>query len=400
MKTGQGQKEGHALDRNEIRPVRNAIVMLTNQCNCRCVYCFEQRRQERMTLDTAKDVLRFLYRSGSERIGFTFFGGEPMLEFDTIIAPLALWSKAVYGSRVRFAMTTNGTLFTRERLDFLKENDISFMLSMDGASTAQGANRPLANGENSFYAIEPYLPYILELWPLQSFRETLTEYNVKCFFEDILYFESIGCKKLMVVPDIFRMWGEDGLGVLMEQIRLYEEYLARCFRDGKRPLLIHEYAMAFMKLAQIAGNPSMERRSDPSCHGCYQCGFGIRGSVSIDPAGDIYGCHHISPLSRDSDYYLGNIYEGICQDRVLRLADRYDRKRVGNGMCASCGLDGICDGGCAPNNYQINGDEHRVPEMYCIWWRAVMDSAFRLCGQLKDNERFQKAFAVCASDGW
>lgn len=353
-----------------------------------------------MTLDIAKDVLRFLHRSGSQNVGFTFFGGEPMLEFDTIISPLVAWSKNAFENCTRFAMTTNGTLFTKERLDFLKENNIHFMLSMDGASTAQGLNRPLANGENSFYAIEPYLPYILELWPLQSFRETLTEYNVQHFFEDILYFESIGCKKLMVVPDIFKIWSADKLDILHEQIKLYESYLLNCFQNGKTPLLIHEYAMAFMKLVQIAGNPLMERRSEPSCHGCYKCGFGIRGSVSIDPTGDIYGCHHISPLKRGSDYYLGNIYDGIYQERVLNLANRYDRNKVGNKMCSSCGLDKICDGGCAPNNYQINGDEHKVPEMYCIWWRTVMDSAYRLCGVLENNEMFKKMFSICATEGW
>ena len=353
-----------------------------------------------MTLDIAKDVLRFLHRSGSPTVGFTFFGGEPMLEFDTIISPLIAWSKDAFENRTSFAMTTNGTLFTKERLDFLKENNIHFMLSMDGASTAQGLNRPLASGKNSFYAFEPYLPYILELWPYQSFRETLTEYNVQHFFEDILYFESIGCKKLMVVPDIFKMWSEDKLDILHEQIKLYESYLLDCFQNGKAPLLLHEYAMAFMKLVQIAGNPLMERRSEPSCHGSYKCGFGIRGSVSIDPVGDIYGCHHISPLTRDSDYYLGNVYDGIDQDRVLNLANRYDRNKVGNEMCSSCGLDKICDGGCAPNNYQINGDEHKVPEMYCIWWRTVMDSAYRLCGALESNEMFKKMFSICATEGW
>lgn len=387
------------MDNYEIRPVRNAIVMLTNQCNCRCVYCFEQHKPGHMSLDTAKDVLRFLHMSGSQNIGFTFFGGEPMLEFDTVIVPLVEWSKTAFDHQTRFAMTTNGTLFTKERLDFLYRHSIRFMLSMDGASTAQGMNRPLANGKNSFDAIAPYISYVLKLWPDQSFRETLTQHNVDSFFDDIMYFRDIGCVNLMVVPDIFEVWSDEKIDALGEQIAKYEAYLTRCFQSGKFPLIIHEYVMAFRKLSQLANNPAVERRSMDSCHGCYKCGFGIMGSVSIDPSGNIYGCHHISPLDTKSEYYLGDIYSGIEEWRVRRLADRYDRLKVGNEMCQSCGLDKICDGGCAPNNYQINGDEHKVPAMYCVWWRTVMDSAYRLCYALADNELFQDTFHRCAGGG-
>lgn len=345
-----------------------------------------------MSLDVAKDVLRFLYGSGADRLGFTFFGGEPMLEFDTVIKPLVEWSRCEIDKPVHFGMTTNGTLFSRERLNFLKENNIGFLLSMDGSSTAQGCNRPLANGENSFYAIEPYLPYILERWPMQPFRETLTEYNVGSYFEDILYFDSIGCRSLTVVPDFFKVWENDKINVLREQIKRYEEYIIREITDGRTPLLTHEYSTVFRNFAVITENKGGERRTVRGCQGCNKCGFGVKGSASIDPTGDIYGCHHITPLNRDSLFYLGNIYDGVDEWRVRRLVDSYDRSRVGNKMCAECGLDGICDGGCAPNNFQINGDVHKVPEMYCIWWRLMMDSGMRICGALSGNKMFQQMF--------
>lgn len=384
------------MENYEIRPVRNAIVMLTNQCNCRCVYCFEQRKPGRMSLDTAKDTLRFLHRSGSPNVGFTFFGGEPMLEFDSVIAPLVEWSEFDTDRRARFGMTTNGTLFTKERLDFLYEHDIRFMLSMDGAAAAQGKNRPMADGSSSFDAIAPHIPQILSLWPNQPFRETLTEYNVGSFFDDIKWFESVGCTSLMVVPDLFRPWSAPVIEELERQIRRYEDSLEQGYVDKSPHLLTHEYRIAFMKLYLLERYKDLPRRTCPGIHGSYQCGIGVRGSVSIDPAGDIYGCHHISPLNRESEYFLGDVWNGVEEWRVRRLADRIDRKKVGSSQCASCGLDRICDGGCAPNNYQINGDEHIVPEMFCVWHRMVTDSAYRLCHRLKDNELFRADFARCA----
>ena len=325
-----------------------------------------------------------------------------MLEYETIIHPMVEWSKTAFEVPTRFAMTTNGTLFNKERLDFLKENDISFMLSMDGSRTAQSCNRPLRSGKNSFDAVMEHVPYILELWPMQSFRETLTQYNVDSFLEDIMFFESIGCRNLMIVPDIFEMWSEDKIEILAEQIRQYEHYIIDRFRKGNLPFLIHEYAMGFKRILCAGEMKGHERRSFGRCAGCQKCGFGIKGSASIDPQGDIYGCHHISPLNRDSAFYLGNIYDGVDEVRVKRLVDAYDPQKVGGDRCRSCPIDAICDGGCAPNNYQINGDVHKVPEMYCIWTRLITDSAYRIASALgaDKNKLFEKTFSLGVSKGW
>lgn len=387
-----------------VPPLRNAIVMLTNQCNCACTYCFEERRPERMNLQTAKDILSFLHKSGSSNVGFTFFGGEPMLEFDSIIAPLTEWAKTSFETPTRFAMTTNGTLFTKERLDFLKENNISFMLSMDGGRTAQSGNRPLKDGRNSFDVVMEYVPYILKLWPMQSFRETLTQHNTDSLFDDILFFESVGCRNLMVIPDIFETWSKEKIQCLEEQVKLYEARILEQFRHGVRPFLIHEYSIGFGKImsAYHCAQKHVGRRSGPSCAGHSQCGFGVRGSASIDPMGDIYGCHHIKPLTRESLFYIGNIYDGVDEQRVRRLVDLYDPEKVGNEQCGTCGLDWFCHGGCAPNNYQISGDVNKVPPMYCIWERLIADSTYRILLTLnrENNKLFRDMFVETIARGW
>ena len=68
-----------------ILPIRSVIALLTNQCNCACPYCFEARSPERMSIDTAKDILNFVKTNAGNRSGFTFFGRETMLEFERII---------------------------------------------------------------------------------------------------------------------------------------------------------------------------------------------------------------------------------------------------------------------------------------------------------------------------
>ena len=48
-----------------------------------------------------------------------------MLEWDSIIYPLIEWSKNRYPAK--FNMTTNGTLFTEDRLNYLFENNVAII---------------------------------------------------------------------------------------------------------------------------------------------------------------------------------------------------------------------------------------------------------------------------------
>lgn len=383
-----------------ITPIRNAIVMLTNQCNLGCVYCYQQRRPERMTFEMAKDVVRFLHTGDSPRPGFTLFGGEPMLEYDSIIYPLIEWSKEDPNNAVRFAMTSNGTLFTEERLRFLKDNGVNFMLSMDGNATAQAGNRPMKNGGNSFDVVMKYVPLILELWPNQSFRSTITPESAKNVFEDILFFEKIGCQNLMMLPDQFQIWSPEAKAALRKQMELYEQYICEKFERNEVPLLLQDIVVGWRSISILMQRANLPRRSNPTCATCKQCGIGVKGSVSITPTGDIYGCHHITPLMHDSLFYLGDIYSGIDEARVQQLAAMHDPQKMGGAACATCGLDKICDGGCIPNNYQINGDFHAVPEMYCEWKRMTTDVAFRLLHKLENNVLFRQTLPVRMNRGW
>ena len=102
-------------------PIRNVIALLTNQCQCACPYCFEARSPERMSLNVAKDILDFVKTGGGKSSGFTFFGGEPMLEFESIMVPLVEYSEQS-PIPTRFAMTTNGTLLDEDRLAWLAKH--------------------------------------------------------------------------------------------------------------------------------------------------------------------------------------------------------------------------------------------------------------------------------------
>ena len=65
--------------------VNAAYFVLTEQCNLRCTYCYEQHGTKRMTLEVAKAGVDLLFKTKHNNVSVTFFGGEPTLEWKLII---------------------------------------------------------------------------------------------------------------------------------------------------------------------------------------------------------------------------------------------------------------------------------------------------------------------------
>lgn len=102
------------------------ILEVTQRCNFRCKYCIYNSSYEgnhdfsaaNMSWDTAKQAIDYLFAHSAERknIYLTFYGGEPLLQFDLIKqATLYAQNLATQESRnLYFNLTTNLSLMTAE----------------------------------------------------------------------------------------------------------------------------------------------------------------------------------------------------------------------------------------------------------------------------------------------
>ena len=88
-----------------------------------------------MTYETAKAAAEFLIKNTEETNitpSINFFGGEPMLMWDSIIVPLTNWIRNEYKKPFSLGITTNGTLLDEEKIEFLKKNGVNLLFSIDG----------------------------------------------------------------------------------------------------------------------------------------------------------------------------------------------------------------------------------------------------------------------------
>ena len=136
------------------------ILEVTQKCNLRCKYCIYNSRIKDLRchgdLDmsevTAYQAIDFLYEHSTENESpaISFYGGEPLLNFQ-LIKKVVDYSKQKYkGIKFRYAITTNGTLITEEIAEFLANNYFNCMISLDGPKHIHDQYRKTIGEKGSF----------------------------------------------------------------------------------------------------------------------------------------------------------------------------------------------------------------------------------------------------------
>jgi len=150
-------------------------MQVTQGCNLRCSYCayggnYEHQRShsdKTMSLETMKKCVDFAMRhsGGVEEFVLAFYGGEPLLEIENIKSCVEYVGEAYRGRPVRYAITTNGTIFNDNMIQFLDDNNFSILISLDGPKIIHDKHRVFENGQGSFDKIMENLEYIKEHFP-------------------------------------------------------------------------------------------------------------------------------------------------------------------------------------------------------------------------------------------
>lgn len=371
--------------------IKHICFNLTNQCNCRCKYCFTHWNPKRMELDTFKKAILF----GKENLGLekgTFFGGEPMLEYDRLIVPIVLWCEE-NNIEIKWGMTTNGTHFTDERLDFLKEHHIGFLLSIDGDKESQDYNRPLAGGGSSFDLISPYLDRITHDFQGTTFRSTVTPFSAKNLVHDYLFAREKGFLAYYIVPDCMNSeWTEKDKMILYENYSIILELMYRDIVSGVTPLNISQFVKSVREVFPYLVNPQMENAKPI----IYRCGLGTV-SLGISPEGYISGCQEHSTYENDeTPFFIGDIYNGIDREKHIKLLSYIEEKPIitsDSFNCNQCPSRQFCSHQYCPSHNFINcHDLTKQDEFSCQWQNFQNQQALLLLdkGARENNSLFMR----------
>lgn len=145
--------------------VRQMVLNVTDNCNLKCKYCiysgdFTGRRSHRktfMTRKVAKKALDYFLEHSKKQKGFIalgFYGGEPLLNFDLVKWCIEYVSKNYNrDTPLILTITTNGTVFNQEIIDFLIRHKAILFISLDGPQNIHDKNRKSLEGKGTFHKI-------------------------------------------------------------------------------------------------------------------------------------------------------------------------------------------------------------------------------------------------------
>ena len=378
--------------------ITSVFLILTEKCNLACKYCFVKQNAREMDLETAKNALHFIVSNWdgtpNNKPSINFFGGEPMLKYKEIIRPLIEYSKETYGEDVvKFSMTTNGTLFTKEILDYLKENNVGLLVSIDGDKESHNANRVYHNGKGSFEDIEKTLDYYLKLYPQNILRCTLEKNNLERMINSIEFGLEKGFNSFFFIPNCFSEWSDEHKIKIKEQIRLFGDLFMDYMRKGKviRLTPFDEKIQQIKRINDTARIPYVLK-------GEHKCGLGANRFASVGTDGTLYGCQEMTSNCGDNDVFIiGDIYNGADEEKRSRLLNSFNPSSVtSHEKCKTCKLLPICNGGCVANNYLQTKDLSRQADILCYWEQELLEEAIRVTRILGEekNELFKKTYFV------
>ncbi|MCD6309698.1 MAG: radical SAM protein [Candidatus Eremiobacteraeota bacterium] len=355
---------------------------ITEACNLRCSYCYAKAhdKKNKMPLETAKLILERIIRElPGPNFVIDFHGGEPLLEFDNIVASIKHARKVNEEVKkcLSFITQTNGVLITREMALTMKEIGLRPGISIDGPPEVHNKYRKYPNGKGSHKEVWRGIELVRDVGitpgVLAVVHHPEDYVPVLKFFLDngfegmrINFTSYIG--RAQEEMDFHYVRGEN---FARNYLKLVDEALAWC-RKYDKPLRIND-------LDHFIHNLTNKTRLMM----CYRSPCGIGNSIlgfALD--GKISGCEETASMGL---FFAGSIFDSTpltdVVDKSPVLQELYQRKVENIPRCSRCAFRRFHGAGCTSKVYSMYKDLFRESPM-CRFYQVVMEE---LMWKIHDN---------------
>lgn len=354
--------ENSTRNRTILKESRYLIqIVLTQKCNLKCVYCWQDHEEKEIfQYDKVMSTLFQTLRSfnGSKRLSIHFFGGEPLIAFDTLKKITsevnALWETEGWPKEnLIFEIMTNGVLLNKKVRDWLAQNPNVFpCMSMDGTPEMQNRNR-----SNSFNRIKRKIPFVKKY--KTPVKMTISQYTMRGLAEGVKYIHSLGmeCDATIVMEDV---WG--GEAEKNSLLKIFDKELSELIS-----FYLENPGIPRSTILPLLTIPLPQSKVSFASSGC---GMGV-GLISINPDGKTYPCQ------RATVHYQN---ENLPEPQIERTSFKPDE-------CAACKLLPMCPE-CKANNYAYNTDTNNKTTFHCEFFKLQIRASAVLF--LKEFEEWYK----------
>lgn len=313
-------------------------LSVTGQCNLACVYCYAcEHDNNLMTVDTAIKAVDLAAQS-SENFVLQFTGGEPLLNFPCIKEVIGYIK--VNKINCLMQLQTNGTLLTREIAEYLYENGCGIGISLDGRPAINDQMRKFSSGEGATTEIIKGFNLLRDMGIGCGVTCVVSADNVEHLagIVDMAFY--LGNIKRLGF-DLLRGQGR-GTKVLPADAQKVNKALNETYQKAQSFKQQTGFDLIFSQLERV----KVLQQNKTACFGhCYA----MNGQAAfVDAKGDVYAC---SSFVGESEFYLGNVFIGIQQDNLRKIATKIKESMS---FCFSCQDFSLCGGGCYARWYGAN----------------------------------------------
>jgi len=377
-------------------PLGTLVLEAAQACNLRCTYCYAGGGSyggaaRVMRPDLARRAARFLVESSGDRdtVTLVLFGGEPLLNLPALKAAVLEGEAAARasGKKLVVSLTTNGTRFTPEVLDFLREHPISVSVSIDGPPDMHDANRryPGASGGGTYADVVAGLNMLRAHLPRPpAARVTLTPDQWGRVPEVFEHLVGLGFLEVGIAPaspvtaELLPTPAQDE--ALFAGFAQLAQRFAREAGEGRvLPFSNLLDLLGRLHLGQVKGAP---------------CGAGL-GYLALDTEGRFFLCHRLAGVAR---FCVGDLDTGIDHAKIQACLAAQEAPR--REACSACWARSLCAGGCHHENHVRENDLGLPPGGSCDFIRRWLELGIRVYAKLcRDPDNRVLAFLGRRAEG-
>ena len=335
------------------------MIIPTLGCPSKCKYCWSSEEGSPiMSIDTIRDIVTWLKDFRTDRVTFTFHGGEPLLAgADFYRQALPILSQGLQDLTPEFAMQTNLWRMTPEIARILALYHVPIGSSIDGPKDITDSQRGLGYFERTLRGYEIARAHGLDV----RFICTFTNKSVKHREEIFDFFLKNGFT-LKLHPALPSLRSENPKEWALEPAE-YGDLLVYLLDKS----LAHMGEIEVMNINDLCRCVFTRRGSVCTFVDC------VGNSFAVGPDGSIYPCYRFVGMQ---EYIMGNVRDHPSMDNLMQSEAgklMYRFKEYVDASCSACSHIRYCRGGCPYNAMAPTPSEIRGVDPHCTAYKRIFD---------------------------
>jgi uncharacterized protein len=362
--------------------VRALQLIISNQCNFGCKFCFFKDHTSASRLDLAgresnmqmslemarmaiENVLNVQRKHGHQSLAVEFFGGEPLMNWPVIKNVLETYGRHGQNGfpKINYSITTNGKALTREMAALFKKYDVTVTISYNFPTTPEELD---PEKYSNFHSVKQSLELLNEIGNSLTFNTVLSTDALK-------YFDS------KTYVDFCRHNNVQMIGLILDLNLEFYKDPANSGKAIETIMTTYQYAKQLgipvvgywhEPFAQITGHQALNFDSG------FKCCPGEGCKLSVEPEGHLFVCKGCS----ERIGHISDLEKTFSHPKYKEYAFHAYRNAP---ACDGCIIENFCSTGCMGS---IERHYKTIGAVDNLWCEVFKELTLRLIRQMEPGE--------------